>query len=250
MAPLDIWTHFESPKDPRVERTRRHKLMDIVVVGILAVVCGADGWADMVEYARVKGEWLRTFLELPNGIPCDDTYRRVFSAIDPQELLACFLSWVRSVVGAMGGKLVAIDGKTARRSFANGESKGALHLVNAWVAENGVVLGQIATESKSHEITAIPKLLELLDLRGAIVTIDAMGCQKEIAEKIVGGEGDYILALKDHQPILHQQVEEFFQSAKTEGFRDTRCDRTESVDGDHGRIEVRRVFVSGATIPP
>jgi predicted transposase YbfD/YdcC len=244
MVPLAIWSHFEGLKDPRVERTRRHELMDIVIISLLAVVCYADGWSEIVDYAKTKESWLRTFLKLPNGIPCDDTFRRVFAALDPEQFQACFLSWTRSLVGGTNGKLVAIDGKTARHSFAGEEGKGPLHLVSAWVAQNQLVLGQVATESKSNEITAIPKLLELLDLHGATVTIDAMGCQKAIAEKIVDGGADYILALKDNHPTLHGEVELFFDSVRAEGLQDLRWDRSESVDGGHGRIELRRVFAS------
>lgn len=244
MQPLSVWTHFESLKDPRVERTRRHKLMDIMVISVMAVISYADGWDDIVEYAKVREEWLRTFLELPYGIPCADTFRRVFTALDPEQFQACFLSWVRSLVETTDGKLIAIDGKTVRHSFAGQEGKGPLHVVSAWVAQNQLVLGQVATDTKSNEITAIPKLLQLIDVHGATVTIDAMGCQKKIAEAIVQGGGDYILALKDNQPTIHQEVELFFESARAEAFRDTPCDQAQSIDGDHGRIEVRRVFAS------
>ena len=244
MQPPAIWEHFESLKDPRVARTRRHKLMDIVIMSVMAVICYADGWSDIHDFGKAREAWLREFLELPNGIPCDDTFRRVFAALDPEQFQACFLSWVRSLVGSTDGKLVAIDGKTVRHSFAREEGKGALHLVSAWVAENQAVLGQLATDSKSNEITAIPQLLELLDLRGATVTIDAMGCQKAIAEKIIDAGGNYILGLKENHPTLHQEVEQFFETAQAEAFRDTRCDQDETVDGGHGRIELRRVFAS------
>jgi len=244
VQPPAIWAHFEGLKDPRVERTRRHKLMDIVVISVLAVVCGADGWSDIVQFAEDREEWLRTFLELPGDIPCDDTFRRVMSAVDPAAFQACFLGWVRSLAVSTDGKLVAIDGKTARRSFAKEEDKSSLHVVSAWAVENQLVLGQIATDCKSNEITAIPELLAMLDLRGATVTIDAMGCQKKIAEAIIDAKADYVLTLKDNHPTLHQEVREFFESAQADGFRDTRYDQTEAVDGGHGRIEVRRVFVS------
>jgi predicted transposase YbfD/YdcC len=183
-------------------------------------------------------------LELPSGIPCADTFRRVFTALEPEQFQACFLSWVRSLVDSTDGKLIAIDGKTVRHSFAGEEGKGPLHVVSAWVAQNQLVLAQVVTDAKSNEITAIPRLLELLDLRGSTVSIDAMGCQKKIAEAIVGGGGDYVLALKDNQPTMHQEVEQFFESARADAFCDTRSDQAESVDGDHGRIEVRRVFAS------
>jgi predicted transposase YbfD/YdcC len=244
MQPLSVWTYFESLEDPRVLRTRRHKLMDIVVISVMAVVSFADGWEDIVDFAKLREAWLRTFLELPNGIPCPDTFRRVFTALNPLEFQACFQAWVRALVDSTHGKLVAIDGKTVRHSFAREEGKGPLHVVSAWVAQNQLVLGQIATEAKSNEITAIPKLLELIDVRGATVTTDAMGCEKKIAEAIVEAGGNYVLALKDNQPTLHQEVELFFESARAQAFRDTPCDQAQSVDGDHGRIELRRVFAS------
>lgn len=244
MEPPAIWSHFDSLTDPRVKRTRRHELQDIVVISILAVISNADGWGDIVEFGQTKEAWLRTFLALPNGIPCDDTFRRVFAALNPEEFQACFVNWVKFQVGATDGKLVAIDGKTMRRSFAHEDDKGPLHLVTAWVAENEVALGQVATDTKSNEITAIPKLLELLDLRGATVTIDAMGCQKAIAEKIVDGKADYVLALKENHPTLHQEVEEFFAPAREGTCQAGEFNQTESVDGGHGRIEVRRVFAS------
>ena len=244
MQPPAIWAHFENLKDPRVERTRRHKLQDIVVISVMAVIGFADGWSDIVQFAKDREDWLRKVLELPGGIPCDDTFRRVMSALDPDAFQACFLAWVRALVAATDGNLVAIDGKTVRRSFAKEEGKSALHVVSAWSAQNQLVLGQIATDAKSNEITAIPELLVVLDLRGATVTIDAMGCQKKIAEAIIAAKADYVLTLKDNQPTLSQEVREFFESAQADGFRGTRHDQTETEDGGHGRIEVRRVFAS------
>jgi predicted transposase YbfD/YdcC len=244
MEPPAIWSHFENLKDPRVERTRRHQLIDIVIISVLAVVAGADGWSDIVQFAEDRQDWFKTFLELPAGIPCDDTFRRVFAALDPVKFQAGFLSWAKCLVGSTEGQLVAIDGKTARHSFASEQDQGALHIVSAWAAQHQVVLGQLATEAKSNEITAIPQLLEMLDLKGATVTIDAMGCQKKIAEKIVSGKADYILSLKENQPSLHREAQEFFASAESDGYRDVRSDYEQSVDGGHGRIEVRRVRVS------
>lgn len=241
MAPPAFWTHFESLEDPRVERTRRHQLIDIVVVSVLAVIAGADGWTDIALYGRTKEAWLRTFLELPNGIPCDDTFRRVWTALDPGQMQACFVRWTQSLAGGADGKLIAIDGKTVRHSFANETGQKPLHLVSAWVDENRMVLGQVATAAKSNEITAIPELLDLVDVKGATVTIDAMGCQKKIAERIVDGGGDYVLAVKDNQPTLHEEIREFFELAGGDAARDTYCQQSESVDGGHGRIETRRV---------
>ena len=181
---LRIQDHFASLQDPRVERTKRHALMDVVVMAILAVIAGADGWQDIEEIAEIRHEWLATFLDLRSGIPCADTFRRVFEALDAQHFQRCFVAWMSELAEGTFGKLVAIDGKTARRSFARERGQGALHLVSAWVAENALALGQIATEDKSNEIVAIPKLLELLDVRGATVSIDAMGCQKKIGAAI------------------------------------------------------------------
>jgi predicted transposase YbfD/YdcC len=239
-----IWSHFEALQDPRVERTRRHRLMDIVIISVLSVVAGADGWSDIVQFAEDRLDWFKTFLELPAGIPSDDTFRRVFAALDALQFQACFLSWARCLVGSTDGQLVAIDGKTARRSFASEQDQGALHIVSAWASQHQVVLGQLATETKSNEITAIPQLLSMLDLKGATVTIDAMGCQKKIAEKIIASKADYILSLKENQPTLHREVQEFFASAESDDYQDIRSDYEQTVDGGHGRIEVRRVRVS------
>ncbi len=239
-----ICKHFEDLPDPRVTGRCEHELVDVIVISILAVICDSNGWEDIHEFASVREEWLRGFLRLPNGIPGVDTYRRVFAALDPEAFHRCFLSWARDAVQSTEGKLVAVDGKTVRRSFAKEDDKKALHLVSAWCAENNVVLGQIATHAKSNEITAIPELLELLDLRGATVTIDAMGCQTAIAKKIIDGGADYVLGLKGNQPMLSKDVEQFFTSAQQDDFADTAHDTHETVDGEHGRIEVRRVTAS------
>ena len=192
MKRLRVQDHFASLQDPRVERTKRHALMDIVLIAILAVIGGADGWEDIEDFADARHEWLATFLGLRNGIPSADTFRRVFEALDAQHFQRGFASWMSELAAGTEGKLVAIDGKTARRSFARERGQGALHLVSAWVAENALALGQIATEDKSNEIVAIPQLLALLDVRGATVSIDAMGCQKKIAAAIVDKGADYV----------------------------------------------------------
>jgi predicted transposase YbfD/YdcC len=244
--PLRIYEHFVTLKDPRVERTKRHVLMDIVVIAILAVIAGADGWDDIEQFADARVDWLTQFLSLRHGIPCADTFRRVFEALDARQFGSCFIAWMREVAESMSGKLVAIDGKTARGSFAKERGQGPLHLVSAWVAENSLALGQMATEDKSNEIVAIPKLLELLDLRGATVTIDAMGCQKAIAAAIVDRGADYVLALKDNQPTLRDEVASFFEHARAEGWKDTPHSFDETTDKGHGRIELRRVWSSSA----
>lgn len=242
MKRLRIHDHFASLQDPRVERTKRHALMDIVVIAILAVIAGADGWDDIELFGDARCGWLKTFLKLGSGVPCADTFRRVFAALDADEFQRCLLAWMSELADGLCGKLVAIDGKTVRRSFGNGH--GPLHLVSAWVAENSLALAQIAVEDKSNEIVAIPRLVELLDLRGATVTIDAMGCQKAIASAIVAKGADYVLALKDNHPTLHAEVAEFFAHAEKSAWRDTAHSSDETTDGGHGRVEVRRVLAS------
>lgn len=239
-----ICKHFDELPDPRVTGRCDHELLDVIVISVLAVICGADGWHDIHEFASVREEWLQEFLALPNGIPGVDTYRRIFAALEPAAFHRCFQNWVQEVVQGGESQLIAIDGKTVRRSFAKEDNKKALHLVSAWCAENNVVLGQIATRAKSNEITAIPELLELLDLRGATVTIDAMGCQTAIAEKIVDGGADYVLGLKGNHPTLNEEVREFFALDHRDGSSTAVHDTHETVDGEHGRIEVRRVTAS------
>jgi predicted transposase YbfD/YdcC len=207
---LSIVGHFQDLKDPRIERTKRHLLLDIIVLSICAVISGAEGWEDIAEYGRQKQAWLKTLLRLPHGIPSPDTIGRVFRRLKPQEFQRCFLSWTTALQEELGVKLVAVDGKTARHSFDRASAKTALHVVSAWSAENRLVLGQQAVEGKSNEITAIPALLQLLELKGAIVTIDAMGCQKTIAQQIVASGADYVLSVKDNQPSLHEAVYEHF----------------------------------------
>lgn len=239
---VEITEHFSTLEDPRIDRTRRHDLMDIIVLAICAVICGADGWDDIEEFGEIKYDWLKTFLLLPNGIPSADTIRRVFSAVDPEAFQRCFMSWVQSLAVELGGTVVAIDGKTLRRSFDRARGKAALHMISAWSAEYGLTLGQLATEEKSNEITAIPKLLELLELKGAIVTIDAMGTQKKIAEAIVHKGADYVLQLKANQTGFYEEVSKFFEWARTQNFKDVPVTVFESTDGEHGRIEVRKVW--------
>ena len=186
-----IFSHFSSLKDPRVDRTKRHQLIDIIVIAICAVISTAETWEDIEEYGRAKFDWLKTCLELSGGIPSHDTFARVFAALDPDEFRRCFISWARALAKITDGGVVAIDGKSLRRSFDKATAKSPLHMVSAWSSANSLVLGQVAVEEKSNEITAIPRLLEILDLAGAIVTIDAMGCQKDIAAKIITKEADY-----------------------------------------------------------
>jgi predicted transposase YbfD/YdcC len=232
--------YFSSMTDPRVERTKLHKLEDILAIAICATICGAEGWYEMAFFGQCKQPWLETFLELPNGIPTDDTFRRVISALQPDEFELCFQRWTRSVSNHQSD-IIAIDGKTLRRSHDNANGKSAVHIVSAWACENKMVFGQIATDEKSNEITAIPKLLEMLVLDGSVVTIDAMGCQKKIAEKIKESNGDYIFSLKGNHGTLHDEVKLFLDDAIVNGgVHDSDC----AADGGHGRVEVRNVWYS------
>ena len=204
---------FAVLEDPRVERTRHHTLLDIIAIAICATICGADSWVHMAMFGRSKEEWFKTFWELPGGIPSHDTFGDVFSRLDSEQFQSCFMDWTREVARLAQGEVVAIDGKTVRRSHDRSRGKGAIHLVSAWASLNTMTLGQVKTDEKSNEITAIPRLLELLDLHGCIVTIDAMGCQREIAEQIVEAGADYVLAVKDNQGQLHEDVRELFRGA-------------------------------------
>jgi predicted transposase YbfD/YdcC len=239
---LAIQTHFADLQDPRIDRTRLHDLLDILAIAICAVISGADGWVDIADYGVAKYDWLKTFLRLPNGIPAHDTFRRVFCLLDPHAFLECFQRWIDALSAGLGLKRVAIDGKTLRRSFDRATGKGALHLVSAWAGEQHLVLGQVAVDGKSNEITAIPKLLELLDISGAVVTIDAMGCQKEIAAKIREGGGDYVLAVKDNQPHLLEDIQLCFAEALEGAFRGARRSEHQEVYRGHGRVETHHVY--------
>ncbi len=243
MAP-SILEHFSDLPDPRGEQGRRHLLGDILVIAICGVICSADEWTEVAQFGEAKAKWFKTFLRLPYGIPSHDTFGRVFGAMDPAALERCFLSWVKALASAGKGKLIAIDGKTLRRSFDRAGNKAAIHMISAWASANDLCFGQLATEAKSNEIKAIPKLLELLDLNDATVTIDAMGCQKEIAAQIIEQGGDYVLALKGNQGILHKEVKLFMDDAITGQFKNIDHDFHEQTDGDHGRIEIRRTWVT------
>jgi predicted transposase YbfD/YdcC len=197
--PLDLETYFGGIEDPRVERTKRHRLLDIIIIAICGVICGAEGWAEIEEFGKGKEEWLETILKLPNGIPSHDTFGRVFARLDPVQFEACFLEWVESLTESIEG-VIAIDGKKLRRSHDKANGKKALHMVSAWAAENRLVLAQVAVDQKSNEITAIPQLLRQLSLSGCIITIDAMGTQKETTKQVVDDGGDFVLALKKNHP--------------------------------------------------
>jgi predicted transposase YbfD/YdcC len=222
-----------------------HKFTDILVLAFCAVICGADSWVHVELFAKSKLAWFKTFLELPGGVPSHDTFGRVFSALNPDAFERCFGAWMASLVSLGGGKLIAIDGKSIRRSFEHGWDKsGMAHLVSAFVAANQMVFAQVAVKDKENEITAIPKLLELLDLKDAVVSIDAIGCQRDIARQVTDAGGDYVLAVKENQKTLHRKIKALLEEAALESFRGLRHGFYQSVDGDHGRIETRRVWVT------
>jgi len=235
--------YFADLPDPRVERTKHHPLLTIVLIAILATLCGADDFVAMEQWARAREGWLRERVALPNGIPSHDTFGRVFARLNGEAFSHCFVAWVTALRETLGEQIVAIDGKTLRHSFDRAGQKAAIHLVSAWAASNHLVLGQVKVDAKSNEITAIPALLEMLDLHGCIVTIDAMGCQKEIARRIVEQGGEYVLALKANQDTLYEDVVEFFTDARTRKFTEVAHGFGEAVDGGHGRVEVRRCWV-------
>jgi predicted transposase YbfD/YdcC len=272
---------FFELKDPRRHNVR-HQFTDILTIAILAVLCRSDDWIEVVEWAGAQQQWLKTFLDLPNGIPCADTFARIFARIDPDGFERCFCNWTRALAGACEGKIIALDGKTLRRAFAHAwDKQHALHLVSAWCVENELVLGQLAVDAKGNEITALPALLNLLDLKGATITIDAIGCQREIAQQITDQGGHYVLAVKDNQPTLHAKVKGLMDevvlawskqpkmttttaaaaAAAAAAARDAQRHRRprgpvkatadsvpydfdEQTDAGHGRIETRRIWVS------
>lgn len=233
---------FASLKDPRTGRAKRHNLMDVIVIAICAVICGADSWVDVEMFGKSKKDWLSRMLELPNGIPSHDTFGRVFARIDPVQFEACFTEWVQAVNEVIEGQIVAIDGKTLRRSYDRRGDKTAIHMVSAWASANRLVLGQIRVDDHSNEITAIPELLSTLDVSGCTVTIDAMGCQKEIATTITDQGADYVLALKQNQPQLYDDVTEMFDHAQGSEFSNLDHHFSETIEKGHGRIEKRRCW--------
>lgn len=235
---------FEQIEDKRVAKKVLHPLIDIIAIVICGVVAGYDEWEKIAMFANAKSNWLKKILKLPNGIPSHDTMERVFSWIDPEQFHYCFLDWVNSTFEVSKGQVIAIDGKTLRGSYDSASNKAAIHMVSAWASANGIVVGQVKTDSKSNEITAIPELLKILGISGCIVTIDAMGCQKEIAEEIVDREADYVLALKENHPILYKDVTLFLDNALEEKFKDVEYSYMKTVDKGHGRIETRRYWIT------
>jgi predicted transposase YbfD/YdcC len=242
VSATSVLVHFANLEDPRMNRTRRHPLVDIVVVALCAVISGAESWVQVEKFGNNKRTWLKSFLELPNGIPSHDTFGRVFAQLDPQQFHDCFANWISTLHKVSNGRIVPIDGKTMRHSFDKAKGQSPLHVVSAWAAQQHLVLGQVAVADKSNEITAIPELLKLLDLHGAIVTIDAMGCQKEIAQNIVDGGGDYVLAAKGNQEKLYEAVLATMEKGLADDFQGmTHTIHSTNFKG-HGREEERTYY--------
>jgi predicted transposase YbfD/YdcC len=237
-----LLAHFADLNDPRIERTKKHKLMDIIAIAICGVICGADNWVEIAYFGKVKEAWLRQFLELPNGIPSHDTFNEVFARLDAEAFRRCFISWVQAVYHLTEGQVIGVDGKNLRRSYDNHVGKEAIWLVNAWASQARLALGQAAVDEKSNEITAIPALLNLLALKGGIVTIDAIGCQTEIGQLIVDKEADYILAVKANQPSLYEDVAELFRGVQEVEFQAVPHTYAQTWDKNHGRVERRRCW--------
>jgi len=240
---LSIRRHFADLTDPRRQHGQRHRLLDVIVIALCGVIAGSNTWQEVETFAQRRRDWLARFLELDNGVPSHDTFERVFDRLDPLALQRCLLGWLAAVCDGLRIKHVAIDGKTARHSGSPARGIGALHLVSAWATEYSLTLGQVATEEKSNEITAIPRLLELLDLEGALVTIDAVGCQKEIARQIVGAGGDYVLTVKDNQPNLASDILSSFVAAQEVDYEGHEHDCYETSERGHGREEKRSYTV-------
>jgi predicted transposase YbfD/YdcC len=233
-----VQDHFQSLPDPRRLRVM-DPLINVVMIALCAVICGADDFVAIAEFGRQKKKWFAKFLNLSAGIPSHDRFNAIFAAIKPAEFEKCLLSWISDLQEITAGQVIAIDGKTLRRSYDTASGKGAIHMVSAWATANGISLGQVVVDAKSNEITAIPQLLEILDVSGCLVTIDAMGCQTEIAAKIVAGGGDYVLAVKDNQPTLSEGIREFFDDHMEDDFARTKVSRHQTDEQGHGREETR-----------
>lgn len=244
-----IIEHFDTLQDPRIERTKLHPLLDIITLTICAVICGAEGPADIEQYGQEKYDWLKTFLALPNGIPSHDTIGRVLARLDPKQFQACFLHWIRDICQLSSGEVVPIDGKTLRHSYDTELGQSAIHMVSAWAATNRLVLGQVKVSAKSNEITAIPELLDVLDIADCIVTIDALGCQKDIAAQIIEKDADYVLALKGNQEHLYDDVKRLFDTLVQQEVAPSTLDYYETTESGHGRVEVRRHWTTSALDP-
>jgi predicted transposase YbfD/YdcC len=236
---ITIADHFSEMEDPRVEWSIQHKLIDIITIAICAVICGADTWVDIEMYGQSKQQWLKQFLELANGIPSHDTFARVFARLDPEQFQQSFLNWIKSISNVTEGEVIAIDGKTLRHSYDNSQEKSAISMVSAWATNNRLVLGQVKVDEKSNEIKAIPDLIKVLSLRGCIVTIDAIGCQKEIVKLITEQEADYVITLKKNQRTLYKRVEALFSEALRSKYQGFTHSTNRGSEPNHGREETR-----------
>jgi predicted transposase YbfD/YdcC len=243
LSGYSVSRYFTRLRDPRRQHLKRHLLIDIVVIAICAVIANADDWQQVVTFAKRRRAWLQTFLSLPNGIPSHDTFERVFDRLDPQAFQACFCQWVEALAQTLGLGHIAIDGKTLRHSGNAAKGWRPLHVVSAWASQVQLSFGQVTVDEKSNEITAIPRLLELLDLHGALVTIDAMGCQREIAKQIVAGKGDYVFSVKDNQPHLLEDIQECLRKALDTNFDGLCWDGYETIERSHGRQETRTYWI-------
>jgi predicted transposase YbfD/YdcC len=250
---ISLIEHFKNLADPRVNRTKDHDLIDVLIIAICTLLCAGESFNDMEDFGKAKQDWFKTFLSLRHGIPSHDTFNRVFAALDPKQFLECFLAWTQSVRQAVGQEIVALDGKALRRALNQDQS--VKYIVSAWAEGNGLVLGQLKVADKSNEITAVPQLLRVLELSGCIVTIDAMGCQKKIAKEIIEADADYVLALKGNQETVHEEVKTFLDATLAEkqgprlpGAKLSRAAANlatmETVEKDHGRMETRRYYQS------
>lgn len=253
LAKNSILAHFSEVPDPRINRRKYHELADVLVIGVCTLLCGGESFNDMEDFGEAKHDWFKSFLKLTNGIPSHDTFNRVFSVVDPEQFLECFLKWTQGVRQSVSQEIVAIDGKALRRASDKGEN--VKYVVSAWAESNSLVLGQLKVADKSNEITAVPELLRVLELSGCIVTIDAMGCQKKIAREIIEADADYVLALKGNQEKVHEEVQSFLEDAVAQqqakrpvGVKPPKIveglKSIETVEKDHGRIETRRYYQS------
>ena len=243
--PKSLAFHLSTLNDPRREHLREHSLIDILLISVCAMLCGAEGFVDFEQFGNARLEFLRGFLALPNGIPSHDTFARVFAMLEPERFAECFQRWTEGLRRAVGAEVVAIDGKSLRRSVDRGKGKSPIHMVSAWAQENRLVLGQIKVNEKSNEVTAIPELLRTLALAGCIVTIDAMGTQTKIASEIIEAKADYVLALKGNQGTLHAEVKTFLEDAQAEGFPDIAHGFLKTEEKAHGRVEARCYWICG-----
>jgi predicted transposase YbfD/YdcC len=239
-----LFDSFSDLPDFRKSEKIEHNLIEIIALAICAMVAGCDDWTEIEDFCNIRIDWFKKFLELKNGIPSHDTFGRVFSMINPDKFRDCFIKWINKVKKITDGEIVAIDGKTIRRSFDKSSKKSAIHMVSAWASNAGLVLGQIKVNEKSNEITAIPKLLELLALKGCIVTIDAMGCQKDIAKKIIESKADYVLSLKGNQGTLLEDIKLFYEDCVKNNLKNIEHDYHRTFDNDHGRLETREYYIT------